>query len=338
MIDRGVNYINLGFPQLFENPEKACGYIKEALADGYREKVKLSVNIPACGALSHQELSDALAAQLELFGFDTVDFCVIDGVNRAAWASLKELDISSWVQKLSDGGIYVGLAFHDDPHYLKDINETCPQWAFIQIELSILDYKHHPGVGGFKFTQEYGNGVIATDITKAGRVLRNVPANVVDVLDTAQVKCVTDERCLKWVLNFEEVSSVQLSVESECPTVEYAEKCLTCASAVVPGSMDVWETLDSARMRDAYYANREYLCTTCYCCMPCAVGIDVPRIIELVNDEKMFSDSRLPRLQYNLERHHDIKCAECGLCDRSCPKRFPLQKIVRDAKSAYAYE
>jgi len=338
MVDRGVNFINLGYPLLFENPKKACAYVKSALSGGYRDKVKLAVNIPTHGVSSQQELSDLLAAQLELFELVSVDFCILDGVNRFNWAAMKAIDISQWVKNVTETGTasHIGIAFHDDPHYLKDINNTCPHWAFVQMELSLLDYKHHPGVGGFKFTQEYHNGVIATDVTKAGRLLKNIPTNVKEVLDSVHIQQELDERCIQWVLALEEVSSAQLSIESECPTIGHAEKCFAYAEAVIPGTLDVWASLDAAKIRDAYYANRAYLCTTCYCCMPCAAGIDAPRIIELVNDEQMFSNSEMPRLQYNIDRHGAIDCLRCGLCNKHCPKRFPIQEIVLSAHSAYA--
>ncbi|MCL2200990.1 MAG: aldo/keto reductase [Oscillospiraceae bacterium] len=338
MIDQGVNFINLGHPLLFKNPETACEYVKNALDGGYREKVKLAINVPTHRVSSQQELSNSLAAQLELFGLDSVDFCVLDGVNRFNWAALKSIGISAWVESISASRIssHAGIAFHDDPHYLKDINGTYPHWAFVQMELSLLDYKHHPGAGGFKFTQEYNNGVIAAGITKSGRLLKNIPENVEDVLENAQVKQSPEERCVKWVLAFEEVSSAQLSIESECPTTKHAQRYLRYAEDVTPGEPDVWESLDAARIRDAYYANRDYLCTSCYCCMPCAVGIDAPRIIELVNDGKMFSNSAIPKLQYSIERHQDIECLQCGLCNKHCPKRLPIQKIVLDASCAYA--
>jgi predicted aldo/keto reductase-like oxidoreductase len=337
-VDQGVNYINMGFPCYFDNPQEACGYVKEALSGGYRDKVKAAINIPSRGISSRQELDKALDGALRQFGLDKADFCMIEGVNRATWGALKSIDIASWASEASGSGKadHIGLAFHDDPHYLKDITEAYPQWAVIQIELSILDYRHHPGVGCFKFAEEHDIAVIATDITKAGRLLRNIPPNVRELLDKAPLEIDMEERCLRWVLSFDDVSSAQMSVQAEFNTAEQVRKYLAFMERMSPGDVDIWEVLDDARIREAYYANRDCPCSYCRCCMPCSYGVDIPRINELLNDEKMFSDSKIPKFQYNLENHQNAKCAQCSLCNRQCPKGFQLQRNVNEAYEKYA--
>jgi len=208
-IDSGVNYINLGFPFYFGDHQKACEYIRESLSAGYREKVKAAINIPSGKVSSLPQLDNMIDEQLRLFDLDKADFCVIDGVNRAVWDKLKSTDITGLFSKIIASGRvdHFALGFHDDPHFLKGIIDTYPMWAFIQIELSILDYTHHPGVGCFTFAGEHDIAVISTDITKAGRLLKNIPEHVREVLDGSQSRMAREERYIRWVLGFEEVSS-----------------------------------------------------------------------------------------------------------------------------------
>ena len=336
-VDNGVNYINLGFPFYFENPAKACEYVKSALSGGYRDHVKVAVNIPSREISSQQDLDNAIDAQLKLFDLDRVDFCLIDGVFRATWDTLKSLDIASWASKASDSGKvgYIGLNFHDDPHYLRNIFDTYPQWDVIQMELSMLDYKHHPGVGGFRFSEEHDIAVIATDITKAGRLLENIPESVRDILNESALKMSQEERCVRWTLGFKEVSSTLMSVQSEFSSTEQVEKYLSYIDGFTPEDIGISERLEATRIREAYYAQRDCMCTACRCCMPCPIGIDAPRLIELTNDEKMFSNHKIPQLQYVSENHQNIKCTHCGVCDKQCPRHFPVQRIVNSAYERY---
>ena len=337
-IEQGVNYINLGYPLFFDDPEEAGLYVTEALDGGYRKKVKIAINIPSRSALSQQDLCYALNKQLDFFNLDKADFCVVDGVDRTSWDALKSMGFASWVSKaISTGKVdHIGLAFHDDAHYLQDIYNTYTEWAFLQIELSILDHTHHPGIGGLKFAKEYDTAVIATDITKAGRLLYNVPEEVRGILDNSLPKRVLEERCIRWALSLEEISSIQLSVQTELCIVDRVKRYFSYFDQFDPDDVDIWEKLTAEQIREAYYAKRDYQCTACRCCMPCPCGIDAPRIVELINDDCMFADSRIAKFQYNLENHQSIECVQCGICNKLCPKRIPLQEIVNIANEKYA--
>ena len=333
-IDNGVNYINLGYPLYFNDPCSACSYVKEALSGGYRDKVKVAVNIPLRGVATQRDLDEALENQLRLFDLDYADFCILDQVDRVAWKQLMTLGAASCATRIISSGKagHIGFTFHDDAYYLKEITETCPDWTVMQIALSIVDYKHHPGVGGLKFAWDNDIAVIATDCTKAGRLLTNIPENVQAIWDKAQPIRTPEEWSIRWVLNLTEVSSVLLDFIS----VQHVKERLSFAEGVSVGDADVWETLQAARAREGYYAHRYVQCTACRCCMPCPLGIDAPRIIELYNDGEMFTDDRIPRLLYNKENHQNIACSQCGLCQLQCPKHFPIPEIVAGAQSKYS--
>ena len=328
-IDHGVNYLNLGYPFYFKKPEESCKYIKEALADGYRDKIRLAINIPSRDITSKDDLDNSLADQLQWFELEKVDFCILDCVNRASWQKLKEIDVAAWANDVMSSGKadYMGITFHDDAYYLKEINDTYPNWAVVQIELSLLDYKHHPGVGGFTFTEQYGNAAVATDCTKSGRLLRNIPANVQQIWDQAKTWRSPAEWCVRWVLSFPEVTSVLMNFESPEQVKEY----LPYADAIKPGDVDVMEILQATRVREAYYANRFIQCTACRCCMPCKQCMDVPRIAELYNDYIIFKDEKIPRFLFYLEGHDRRICIQCGQCTHNCPKHLPLGDLINDA-------
>ncbi len=328
-IDQGVNYINLGFPFYFEHPQEVCAHFKKALADGYREKVKLAVNVPTRDIQSIEDLDRSLDNQLKWFGIEKADFCILDWVYRETWDKLKALDVAAWAKEVINMGRadYIGFTFHDDAHYLKEINDSYPAWAVVQIELSVLDARHHPGVGGFAFTEQYGNAVIATDATKAGRLLRNIPTEVQKLWDDAEQKRTTAEWCLRWVLNLPEISSALIDFE----TIDQVKAYTSYIESFQEGDADIWETLRASKIRDAYYASRTVQCTACRCCMPCPSGIDVPRILELYNDCVVYNDDRIPKFLYNLEGHQNKKCVQCDLCEKNCPKHFPLEAIIDKA-------
>ena len=332
-VDQGVNYINLGYPFYFTHPQELCAPVRKVLAGSCRDKVKLAINIPVRGITGLEDLNHALDKQLKWFGLAKVDFCILDGVNRVTWDKLKDIGVDIWCKQIVDSGRveYLGLAFHDDAHYLKEMHDIYPEWAVVQMELSMLDYKHHPGVGGFAYTQQYGTAVVATDSTKAGRLLKNTPTEVQEIWAGAKIKRTSDEWCLRWTLNFPEVSSVLINLES----VGQLKKYLSYIDTFHAGDADIWEMIQASAVREAYYKQREIQCTACRCCMPCSLDIDVPRILELYNDSTIFQDDRIPALLYRIEGHQDVDCTHCSLCGKSCPKHFPIDSILEKADKAF---
>ena len=331
-VEQGVNYINLGYPYYFDDPAEGCACVAKVL-QGCREKVKLAVNVPGRDAASLNDLKLSLETQLKWFGLEKADFCIISGVDRAVWKKLNSMNIAAWAANIIDSGRveYMGIAYHDDAHYLNDINNDFPCLTVTQLELSFQDYKHHPGIGGFKFTQQYGNAVIASDITKAGRLLQNIPENVQQIWDAAKVKRPIAETCTRWVLGLQEVSSALIP----CKSAEQIKAYIAYAKSLENAEVDMWETLLTNNVRQAYYSNRFVQCTACRCCMPCSLGIDVPRIIELYNDYIMFSDKRIPALLYKLEKHSLTDCVDCGVCMNNCPKHIQITDILNKSHDLY---
>jgi predicted aldo/keto reductase-like oxidoreductase len=70
--------------------------------------------------------------------------------------------------------------------------------------------------------------------------------------------------------------------------------------------------------------------------MPCGFDVDAPRIAELYNDALMFRDARIPGFLYNLEGHANVPCKKCALCEKRCPRSFPLVDLMERAGELFA--
>lgn len=326
-IDNGVNYINLGYPFFFENPADKCGYIREALSDGYRKKVKLTVNIPALLVNSREGMDRYLNDQLRWFGCDSFDFCQIEGITRSTWQKLKDINLRSWLDEVSRSGkiLHFGFAFHDDSHYLNQIFDYFDQWVFVQFEYSLMDYKHHPGVGGLKIASDRALGIIASEGLKGGRLTVNIPPSVQAIWDEAATKRTPDEWTIRWLLNHSALSTALFEFLNPVQVLTY----LAYADSVEPGMLDIYEQMQANKVRDAYNAARSIPCTACRCCMPCPLGIDAPRIVELYNDALVYGNRQLPQFLYHLEGHQRILCQGCGVCEQACPRHYPLMEIQK---------
>lgn len=329
-IDLGVNYINLGFPYYFDDKEKACSYVRQALEDGYRERVQLAVNIPAALVSSREDMDAFLNDQLRWYGIESADVCIISGIYRGNWSKLKKLGLGQWLDSVLNTGKarYAGFSFHDDPHFITPINSCYDKWALIQVDYSFMDERHHPGDGGIDTAAGHGLAVVASECLKGGRLVKNIPESVQEIWDKAGGELSPAGWAIKWVCNNASVSSLQFDFASPAE----AESYISCADRFEPDSMTLEELLTVRSAVNAYEERRFFSCPACRCCMPCFRNVDAPRIGELYNEVCMFGDTKIPLFRYRLEGGGSPECADCGKCVSLCPRKNPLPEAFRRMK------
>ena len=84
-IDKGVNYVDTAWPYHMGESEP---YLGRALADGYREKVKIATKLPSWLVESREDMDKFLNTQLERLKTDHIDYYLVHGIAGEAWDKL----------------------------------------------------------------------------------------------------------------------------------------------------------------------------------------------------------------------------------------------------------
>jgi predicted aldo/keto reductase-like oxidoreductase len=327
-VDQGVNYLDLGCPYRMDRQELLLGVISRALAQGYRQKVKLTAALPSLLVSSPQDFDYYLNEQLEWLGMRGVDFLLLGGLNRETWPRLKKMGVLGWAEKAIAGGRigHLGFSCHDHFQVLRGILEDYPNWALAQFQYSYMDADHQPGASGLKYAADNGLAVVASQPLKSGRLTKEPPEPVARVWEGAPQEHSLAEWGLRWVWNQPQVATVVCDMG----TTEQVMQNAALASHVEPDSLTVPEEVLISRVREAYRKLRPIPCTACHGCMPCNQGIDVPRIFELYNDAIMYEDIETARSVYQAERHHIEHCPDCAdACGRGIDIPGWLKKAHR---------
>jgi uncharacterized protein len=330
-IDSGINLIDLGYPPAETNNEQVFSSLKSAFKDGYRDKVKISVTIPAVTLNAPGDFEKALETLLKNLGEKNVDFLMLGGLNRFTWPRLKEMGILKSLDKAlaAKRASHVGFFFHDQYQFLREIVLAYDKWTFCQFQYSFMDIDHHPGYGGLKYAADNGLAVITAKPLLGGRLVHNIPTPVAKVWAGAEPKRTPAEWALRWVWNHPEISTVA----SDMDTVDLVKSVSAIADSALPDSFSVPEELVVGKARDAYLSSRPIPCTACRGCMPssgpCPQGIDVPRIFEIYNDAVMYHDVETGRSIYRREHHAADVCNECGTC--VCGKKIQIPDWLKKA-------
>ena len=76
-------------------------------------------------------------------------------------------------------------------------------------------------------------------------------------------------------------------------------------------------------------------CTYCNHCSPCAVGIPIAKVNELL--DKATNDGLTPELQaqYDALPHHAGECTDCGACLSRCPFEVDIPTLMDNAKEVF---
>jgi uncharacterized protein len=321
-IDQGVNYLDLGFPWDMKQHEPVVLTVRNALRDGYRDKIRIALTVPARLIASRSDFDLRLNEQLEWLEVDTVDFCLLGRLNRENWPRLLGLGALDWIEgAMKDGRIdKAGFSFHDHYQVLKSILDSYDKWTVGQFQYSYMDVDHDPGVSGINYAAERGLAVVVMEPLRGGRLTKRPPETVARVWAKARQGRTLAEWGLRFVWNLSSVSTVVCDMGS---MEQLAENLSIAESAEVDG-LTVQEEVLISQVREEYRKLRHIPCPSCRPCMPCPMDIDVPRLFEVYNDALMYDDLETARSICRDEQLYPQNCTECRLCENRCAKRLPI--------------
>ena len=309
-LESGINYIDLGFPELC--PDKALLKAYGALLNNADVSICVKANV--LKLTSGEELTVQLRSCMEAYGITKVTFLQLYGVNRTAWNRIRGNGVLQKADELKETGAVENLSMHytDDRFYLKPILQE-GIFDGISIELSAIELPRNSG--SLKIAGDFHLGTVVTGALKNG--------------------CILSELSLKDAICAEFFAPGVSSVLLELLTAEEVQKAVEISETSDRGKDYVRAQLAAKKARDAFYKKREIQCEVCRCCMPCPEGFNAPRIAELYNEALMFDAPDYSALQFEIENLADRKCIRCGKCRSKCPREFEIGTIATKAAELF---
>jgi uncharacterized protein len=327
-IDGGVNYVDTAYVY---HDGASEAWLGEALAGGYRERVKVATKHPVWKVETAADFDRYLDEQLGRLGGQPIDFYLLHGLERETWRRINGLGALEWAQKArADGRIgHIGFSFHDEYEVFTEIVDAGEGvWDFCQIQLNYMDGDYQAGLRGLHYAAARGLGVIIMEPIRGGQLAKEPPAEVRDLWAAAPVRRSPAEWALQWVWSLPEVSLVlsgMSTLQQVKENLEYAERSRT-------GLLDEEELALVDSVRDAYRERLAVGCTGCKYCQPCPNGIDIPRILEFYNDARMYDDADHQAFLYSMFIEADKRvdaCSECGECEVRCPQTLAVMEWLQ---------
>src|SRR5664280_1135511 len=157
-IDKGVNYVDTAWPYHGGESEPFLG---RALADGYRERVKLATKLPSWLVKTADDLDRFLDAQLRRLNTSRIDYYLLHSLSGTSWDKLVSLGVVDFLNRAKAAGkiVNAGFSCHGTLPEFKRIVDADP-WEFCQIQFNFLDIEHQAGEAGLQYAAAKGLGVV----------------------------------------------------------------------------------------------------------------------------------------------------------------------------------
>jgi len=330
-IDSGVNYVDTAYAYHGGNSETVTG---KALKDGYREKVSVATKLPLWDAKKTSDLSEIFETQLKRLDMEYIDYYLVHSIEDELYETFKSLDVYDFVKKAKDSGKVkkIGFSYHGSTTKLfKELLDDY-DWDFAQIQFNFMDENTQAGLEGLRYAGEKEVPVIIMEPLKGGLLSKKVPDSVKELYKTYPVKRSPAEWAFRWVAEYPEV----LTILSGMSTMTQVEENIKILSADDLGTFTDEERDVIAKVISEYECKIKYACTGCKYCLPCQEGLDIPGMIELVNNIGVYDCFEDSLIAYKgWVNPKSIKCSSCGKCLERCPQKLKIPDIMAECSALF---
>ncbi len=330
-IDHGVNYVDTAPAYHFGRSEQI---LARALADGYRERVRIATKLPPWSVRSREDMDRILAGQLATLKTDHIDYYLLHSLTVASFSRLCDLGVREFLDSAQKDGriVNAGFSSHADPGTFSEIVDAY-DWTFCQIQYNYLDEHCQAGTEGLRYAASRNLAVMVMEPLRGGNLAGPFPPSISGIWDSAPVNRSPAAWAFRWVWDHPEVTVVLSGMNNE----EHIRENLRTADEAYPGSLSREEHDLIVQVRDTYQGLSRVGCTGCGYCMPCPAGVDIPGCFSLYNARSLFPRDRAAVFQY-FGRHggltggesHAGLCTGCGRCSRLCPQHLAVSELLRD--------
>lgn len=327
-IDQGVNYIDTAY---FYHGGQSEAFIGRILSQGDRARVKIATKMPPWLVHHFKDYALIFNEQLKRLQTDVIDYYLLHALNRENWEKFLDLDVFSFLNTIKANGQVqnIGFSFHGDRDLFKEIIDAYP-WDFCQIQFNILDEYNQAGIEGLNYAADRDIAVFVMEPLRGGTLINRLPKQVHEAYESAVPGRTPAEWALKWIWDHKGVTML-LSGMTE---MQHVLDNVTYAQNMRSGSMSEKERQVVEDVKATYLKLQRVPCTGCQYCLPCPVGVDIPRCFDLYNS-KYLLNQKVGTFYWmqlggmNGKPTHASLCVNCGKCLEHCPQSIDIPQELK---------
>ena len=239
---------------------------------------------------------------------------------------------------LSSGKIkHVGFSAHTEIDYLIEIVDEYPKWEAVLTQMNYLDEYYQSGVMGLDYLKNLNIGTMVMEPLRGGRLVQNIPPEIQEMWNTAEVKRTPVEWALQYLWDREDVDCVLSGMSS----LEQVKENIEIASRSYPNSISEADAELIREVARKYRSYRGNECSYCGYCMPCPHGVNIVDCFKEYNIGHMLNNPHGSALQYFTLIDEDARadnCLDCGECDFICTQMLNIPEELEKVSEYFGLE
>lgn len=331
--NNGVTYFDTAWPYHDGQSEVIVGKVMSELP---RKSYYLATKMPAWFVNSKEDAIDVFAKQLEHLKTDYIDFYLLHAMNKDSYKKMKDLGVVDLLAEYkAEGKIKnYGFSFHDGYEAFETIIKD-RKWDFCQIQFNYVDKDTQATMKGYELAKKLDIPLVIMEPVKGGS-LASIPKELISGMEKFREGMSPAAWALSWVGTFDNVKVI-LSGMTTMEQLDDNLKTFNNFKALSKAEMDGMEEINkeiSARSMNG--------CTGCRYCMPCPMGVNIPRNFSIWNNYHKFQNKGEAQWNWSSmpEEERPYSCVKCGKCETMCPQKISirgdLEKVGKEMKELFS--
>ena len=311
----GINYYDTAYPYHNGKSEIVIGSILKKYP---RESFYLANKMPIWNCKSHEDVVRIFNEQLEKCQVEYFDFYLCHAMNLERIQEYKNYDAFNFlIQMKNEGKIKnLGFSYHDAAQNIIPLIEVT-NWDFAQIQFNYLDYDMQDAKKQYELLTEKNISVVVMEPVRGG-MLAKVCDEAESLFKEARPNMSVASWALRYCASFSNIKVI-LSGMSNMEQLQDNINTFTNYEELTEQDKEVVE-----KAKKAILGNNFVPCTGCKYCMPCPMGINIPRTFAIYNVYGINKDiDRFRAALKNNPVELDV-CVKCGACVEQCPQKIDI--------------
>lgn len=334
-LQQGFTYFDTAYPYHNGFSERA---VRKVLVERHpRESFLLADKMPVYKLNEEKDAPAAFEEQLERTGAGYFDFYLLHAMSADRLQKVKELKVWQYLLQEKERGRIrrLGFSFHDSPEVLDQMLTELPEAEFVQLQINYADWEDQEvqSCRCYEVAQMHGKPVIVMEPIRGGS-LASEKAVCAPLLKEADPEASLASWALRFVAGLPGVAMVL----SGMSTLQQLQENVALFSRIKPLSEKEKALLVQAA--DMLRAAGAIPCTGCkYCVEGCPANIDIPAILDLLNEYTRFGSLESAKRSYGFrtrEKGLASACVSCGQCFDICPQH--IESALHMEKAAELFE
>jgi len=276
----------------------------------------------------YEDLDKIFNAELERLQTDHIDYYFLHMLTDVnIWTRLVNLGILKWIEEKKQAGqiINIGFSYHGGRDEFKKLVDAY-DWEFCMIQYNFLDESKQAGKEGLEYAAAKGLPVMVMEPLRGGKLVTNLPKEVYQVWDKAEVKRSPAEWAFRWIWNHPEVTVILSGMNSQA----MVEENIKVASQAEAKSFTAADFELFNQVTQILSEKIKISCTGCNYCLPCPMGVDIPTCFSCYNDREIEGKTAalskyIMQTSVKSQTSNASLCSKCGKCESHCPQNIEIR-------------